>query len=129
MLAKKVLCGFWRDHHPLYDNVTCPHRKTPPVEVAGIKSVKSAIEFNSEVAIKSGIELELATKTTELETKEDDDSYNSDNESLEEYFDNSDMEGEELTLFNNGIVVCKKCAATNQFIDNDADNIDFGNGK
>ena len=79
-----------------------------------------------EVAVESGNELELAVKTNELETKDDDDSENSDNVSLEDHFDDSNMEGEELTLFNNGVVMCKKCAATNQFINNDADNIDFG---
>jgi hypothetical protein len=94
-----------------------------------MESIESAIEFNSEVAVKLGIGLESVAKTTELETKDDDDSYNSINESLEDQFDDSDMEGEELTLFNNGIKVCKKCAATNQFINDDAHNIDFGNGK
>ena len=41
-----ILCGLCRDHHPLYDDVTRPHRKKPPVEVAGMESDDAAIEFD-----------------------------------------------------------------------------------
>ena len=63
--------------------------------------------------VESGNESELVAKTNELVTNNDDNSVNSENESLEDHFDDSDIKGEELTLFNNGVVVCKKCAATN----------------
>ena len=133
-----ILCGLCRDHHPLYDDVTRPHRKKPPVEVAGVEppvevagveTDDAAIQFDSEVVVESGNELELVAKTNESVTNNYDNSDNSENESLEDHFDESDMEGEELTLFTNGVVVRKKCAATNEFIDDDADNIDVGDGE
>ncbi len=100
-----ILCGFCLDHPPLYNNVTCLHQKKPPEEAACMESVESAIEFDLEVAFESGIELDLAVKTTELETNDNYGSDDSNNESLEDHFNDSDMEGEELTLFNNGVVV------------------------
>ena len=117
-----ILCGFCRDHHPHYDDVMRAHRKKPPGEAVQVEV--------SDVAFESLIASDSEEKAADLEEQEDDGTVDSRSRSdSEDLFDDSDLEGDELTLHNSAVVARKKCAATNRFIDNDTDNIDCGDGE
>jgi hypothetical protein len=108
-----------------------PSPKKPPEEVQ-VEDANVAFEAlikldSEEKAVDSMVEENSNCSCKNIDNGNDDSKSWIDRE--EDYFNDSDMEGDKLTLHTNGIVLQKKCAITIQFINDDADNIDSRDGK